>query len=378
MTSTYDVVVIGAGAMGSAAAWALAERGRDVVVCEQFELGHVRGGSHGATRIFRVGSEQAEKVELALQAHRLWRELEEESGEALLRVTGAVEHGLEPSTARAMSSLLDRWNIDHEVFDPAEATRRWPTMRFADTVLYQPGGGAIDADRAGAALRRLAVSRGARILAGQAARRIQILDDARVRVELESGSVEAQAAVVTAGPWTPRLLAGLVDLPTITVTQEQPRFFAPVDATRSWPSFVHWRRETGRWGRHESYGLFEPGSGVKVGLHRSGSVVDPDERDFAVDPEVDEALVAYVRHWFPGLDADRSTAISCLYDNTETEEFVIDRLGPVTFATGFNGEGFKFVPAIGRLVRDLVIDRVITPSRFSVAGHAGALTSRSR
>ncbi len=55
----HDVAIVGAGAMGSATAWALAKAGRDVVVLEQFELGHARGGSHGATRIFRVGTEQS-------------------------------------------------------------------------------------------------------------------------------------------------------------------------------------------------------------------------------------------------------------------------------------------------------------------------------
>jgi sarcosine oxidase len=277
-----------------------------------------------------------------------------------------------------MSALLDQQHIDHEVLGDEEATGRWPGMRFEGSVLHQPGGGALDADRAGATLRRLAVSRGARMIEGQPVRRIRILDDGRVSAELDDRTLEARAAVVTVGPWAPRLLSGLVDLPKITVTQEQPRFFAPVDPAQPWPSFVHWRQEAGRWGRYESYGLYEPGSGVKVGLHGSGPVVDPDTRDFAVDPDLDEALHAYVRRWFPGLDAERSTAISCLYDNTDAEEFIIDRVGPVTFATGFHGEGFKFVPAIGQLLRDLAVGRVQTPSRFSVAGHAGALTGRSR
>ncbi|HSS67476.1 MAG TPA: FAD-dependent oxidoreductase, partial [Nocardioidaceae bacterium] len=72
---------------------------------------------------------------------------------------------------------------------------------------------------------------------------------------------------------------------------------------------------------------------------------------------------------FPGLDPERSTAISCVYDNTENGDFVIDRLGPIVVATGFNGEGFKFVPLIGEMLRDLVLDVAEPPAMFALARH---------
>ena len=111
---------------------------------------------------------------------------------------------------------------------------------------------------------------------------------------------------------------------------------------------------------------------MKVGLHATGPVVDPDTRDFAVEPESDARLLRYVEKWFPGLDASRSTAISCLYDNTPTDNFVIDRVGPITVAAGFCGQGFKFVPLIGEYVRDLVTGEASVPSRFRLSSHAGA------
>ncbi len=89
-----DVVVVGGGGMGSAAAWRLAGRGADVVLLERFEPGHVRGASHGASRIFRVSYGEPVYIRLAREAHGLWRELEAESGVPLLTVTGSVNHGL--------------------------------------------------------------------------------------------------------------------------------------------------------------------------------------------------------------------------------------------------------------------------------------------
>jgi sarcosine oxidase len=132
---------------------------------------------------------------------------------------------------------------------------------------------------------------------------------------------------------------------------------------------VHWRDDDGEWGEYESYGLYEAGAGVKVGLHASGPPVDPDDRDFAPEPSRDDALRTYVREWFPGLDPERSTPISCVYDNTENGDFVIDRLGPIVVATGFNGEGFKFVPLIGELLRDLVLDVADPPAMFALDRH---------
>src|SRR5688572_2436570 len=91
--SRCDVVVVGLGAMGSAAAWHLAARGRHVIGLEQYAQGHDLGSSHGAARIFRVAYEQDDYVRLALEALSLWRQLEEQSGREVLTQTGAIDYG---------------------------------------------------------------------------------------------------------------------------------------------------------------------------------------------------------------------------------------------------------------------------------------------
>jgi sarcosine oxidase len=155
-------------------------------------------------------------------------------------------------------------------------------------------------------------------------------------------------------------LAGLVELPPIVVSLEQPRFFTSAEDSTSWPVFVHWRDEPGAYGQAAGFGCVEPGVGVKVGLHHSGPAVDPDNRPPA-DPELEAAIVDYVRQWFPGLDPEGSKPISCLYDSTPDGRFVVDRLGPIVVATGFSGEGFKFVPVIGEVIRDLVTGTAPSP-----------------
>lgn len=349
---TYDVAVVGAGAMGSAAARALAAAGREVVVLEQFTLGHERGGSHGATRLFRPAADDAEVAELTERARPLWRELEADSGETLLEETGGIDHGMSAASVEVFRSLHAATG---SVLAAEEAAQRWPGFRFETPVLYQPGSGRLYADRTVHALHTVASRLGAEFRVQSPVRALRLYDDL-VELDVPGGAVRAQQVVVTTGPWTPKLLGGLVPLPRFTVTQEQPRFFTPLSDDLEWPSFVHWGPDC--------YGLYEPGSGVKVGMHASGPEVDPDTRDFRPEPVRDSALQRYVAEWYPGLNPGRSTAISCLYDNTPSARFVIDRAGPITVAAGFSGQGFKFVPLVGELVRDLVTGGAKAPARF--------------
>lgn len=375
MTTVHDVVVVGAGAMGSAAARALAAAGRDVVVLEQYHLGHDRGGSHGGSRLYRLAADDAEIIRLAVRAGELWRELESESGRALLQITGGVEHGVGEGAVDTFRTLFGAQGVEHEVLDPDEAVERWPGMRFESKVLFQPGAGRLHADYAVETLQKEASRLGADLRPHTPMNGMRVLDrgdgfgDGLVEIDTPGGALRARQVVVTVGPWASSLLDGLVALPELTITQEQPRFFEAVSAELEWPSFVHWRRGQGRLGAAESYGLSEPGMGIKVGLHATGPVVDPDSRDFEIEPQADRELIHYVDEWFPGLDSHASRAISCLYDNTPSDDFVIDRVGPISVATGFCGQGFKFVPLIAEFLRDLVTGDGSAPARYGLPAH---------
>ncbi|MEJ3745977.1 N-methyl-L-tryptophan oxidase [Actinomycetes bacterium KLBMP 9797] len=358
-----EVIVIGGGAMGSAAAWALARDGRDVHLIERFGPGHDRGGSHGATRIFRLVYAEPDYVALAQRALRMWRELAAESGETLLTTTGAIDHGLAGPVLGGVTDVLTARRVPFDVLSPAEARRRWPGMAFGSPVLHQPDGGRLMADTAVRTLQRLAAAAGARISHHRAATGITVRDDDTVEVGTDDGVLRAPQVVVAVGSWAPALLRGLVHLPAVTVTQEQPAHFTALSVASQWPSFIHWRSG------FDAYGLLTPGEGVKVGFHGNGPVVDPDRRDFTPAEEGSRMLRDYVRRWLPGLDPDTAAPISCLYDNTSSRDFVIDRVGPVTVATGFSGHGFKFVPVIGRIVADLVTGARPAPQRFTLAAH---------
>lgn len=373
-----DAVVVGGGLVGSAAAWQLARRGNEVVLLERFGPRHVHGASHGASRIFRRTYADPTYVALASEAETAWRELESQTGTSLLTPTGGLDHG-SPAAVAGLVASLEATGQAHELLPAAEAAHRWPGLRFETDVLHSPGTGRLHADDAVAALQQAAGDAGAQVRHHVRVARIELATGDAV-VHLEDGtSLRTAHLVVAAGAWTPVLLDGLVALPRITVTQEQPAHFRAGVPTDDWPAVVHHTRP-GDDAPTDAYALATPGEGYKVGLHGAGAVVHPDERDYAPTPDGQAALAAYVRRWFPGLDPATADPISCTYATTEDENFVLDRRGPLTVAAGFSGHGFKFGPVLGRVLADLVEGRE-APAMFaldSVRSAARGLSTGSR
>jgi sarcosine oxidase len=346
LTRRADVVVIGAGAMGSATAWWLARRGRHVVVLERFEHLHQRGSSHGGSRIFRFAYPDVEWVRMAQAALPLWREVEAATGATLLDTTGGIDHGAAFAVG-AVGDALAAAGASHDWLEPEAATERWPGMRFDGRVLFQPDAGRCRADDTVRALALGAGQAGAEVYYEQGVEELSVDgDEAVVRTGFDE--YRAPVAVVAAGPWTAALLRDLVPLPPLTVTKEQVFHFLATNDETQWPSYIH----------HQTpyrYGLETPDEGVKVAEHHGGRVVDPDQRDFEIDVEGEAAVVRYVEQWLPGLDPMPVTAATCLYTTTPDERFVVERHGPLVVVSACSGHGFKFTPLIGRMAADLAL-----------------------
>ncbi|MBB2942695.1 sarcosine oxidase [Actinoplanes lutulentus] len=349
-----DVVVVGGGAMGSAAAWQLARRGKDVLLLERFAPGHHQGASHGASRIFRLVYAEPDYIALARRALTLWSELESATGTDLLDLTGGVDHG-DPALVEPIAAAMDAAGVPGQWLARDEAAERWPGLRFDGPAFFHPSTGRVHADHAVTALQAAAASQGAVVKHETPVRHIVVRGNDHAEVVTDDGVVHARRVVVAVGAWTSKLLPFPVSL---TVTQEQPAHFTPLSEDVRWPSFIHHG--------HEVYGMLTPGEGVKVGLHGTGIPVDPDSRDFAAEPSRAAQLADYVRSWVPGVDPATAAPISCTYTTTPTSDFIVDRTGPLVVAAGFSGHGFKFTPAIGELVADLA-GGASGPHRFSFA-----------
>jgi sarcosine oxidase len=320
------VVVVGAGVMGCAAAWALSERGAEVTVVEQFDLDTTRGSSHGRSRIFRVAYPDPEWVRVAQEAYAGWRDLERASGEELLRLYGLVELAADPALTSAR--VLDECSVDYRLLDAAQVRELGATLPNGWTALFAPDAGIVLADRARRAFLDVA---GTPLETG---RRVDSLNE-----------LDADIVVVTAGPWVTRLVP---DVP-VRVTRETVAYFRREGPPP--PSIVDLNAETGG---HGMYSLHDPVHGLKAGAHHAGSEADPDA-DGAPDPAIVARIAAWVRERFPDVDPEPVEVDTCMYTTTADQSFVLERVGRVVVGSACSGHGFKFAPAVGRRLAELAL-----------------------
>ena len=362
MTSDVEYLIIGAGGMGSAAAYHLARDGRSVLLLEQFTIGHTRGSSHGESRIIRLSYDLPIYVQLAQAACGLWTELEQEAGQVLLHRTGGLDLSAPYHPAfEACVASLSALHVRRELLTADEIHRRFPVFRVADKTigLYQADAGILPASQCVRVMIDRAIHYGAVVIEQAPVRSIQ-LDDHGAAVKTDQATYHCRKLIICAGAWAGPLLATLGMTLPLTVTQEQYAFFAP--PTTAWcqpdrmPVFIHYGDPAGT-PRVDYYGFPIFGhAGVKVGEHHAGPIVTADTRSFEVDTERLQHLSDYVRVTLPATRGEVLQAATCLYTNTPDQHFIIDRLPAyphVAVAAGFSGHGFKFAILVGRILADL-------------------------
>jgi sarcosine oxidase len=357
----FDVVVCGLGAMGSAALYHLARRGKRVLGLERYAPGHDRGSSHGRTRIIRLGYfEHPSYVPLLRRAYTLWRELEGATGRRLLHVTGIAEIG--PPEGVLVNGTLAAARLHglrHDVFAAAELMRRFPAFRVPpDHVgVIQPDGGFLDVEPSIAAQIALATAAGAEIRCGETIRAIEPRTGA-VRIVSESGAVEAGAAIIAAGAWMPVLVPALAD--RLRATREVTGWFEVSDVdlipAGRFPVFIIESRHGMHYGVPPQGGA-GIGASIKVAKHHHRhETVDPDAYDRTVSAQ-DEALIrAAIADHLPAASGRLMAAETCLYTMTPDGHFLVDRLPDarnIVVASPCSGHGFKFAPVIGEILADL-------------------------
>jgi sarcosine oxidase len=351
---SVDVVVVGAGVLGLAAARSLAKRGRRVVVCEQATVGHDGGGSKGSARIFRLGYDEPWYVRLALTAQTMWRQWEDEAETTLLTTTGQVTLG---DDLEVLAQALAVGGAPFARMTPGEVADRYPVLSVSTPAIFEPSSGVIDVGRCLAALQRVP---GVEVREHSRVTRCDD-DGRRVRLTVESPGatlvLEAPVAVVCAGPWTGPLVAHVATNLHPWPTLEQVAYLTPVDvAVAELPVVVERRRP---W----FYGLPDFGRGLmKVSLHGAGPAMALDQLGQWESWDVpDQALMAELsesaRRILPGLAPEPVDSERCLYDNTPDGDFVIDRVGNVIIGSGTSGHGFKFAPLLGEVLADLATEK---------------------
>jgi sarcosine oxidase len=356
---TYDVIVVGAGAMGSAAAYRLARRGRRVLALDAHAPPHRMGSSHGGTRIIREAYyEHPLYVPLVRRAYEAWAEVEAESGRTLYVRTGGMMVGPEDGAlvSGARASALEH-AIPHELLTADEVRRRYPHFRVPEgmAALLEHRAGVLIPEACVETHLALARAHGAETRFGEAAAGWRE-DGEGVEVATAAGTYCADRLVLAAGAWMPELLGGLLPLQVERQTfhwyrpAEEPEAFGPARCP-----IALWEYGAGRF-----LATFpDVGGGVKAQVHHEGALVTPAGVARATTPEDEAPVLALLRRFLPGAAGPRVDTAVCLYTNTPDAHFVLDRhpASPrVVVASPCSGHGFKFASAIGEAVAALALD----------------------
>ena len=373
-TTRADLIVIGAGLAGCAAARAAAARGLGVIVLEMFGPANHNGSSHGSARIFRRAYPDPLYVRLTGEAETRWRELEDAAGEQLLTLTGGLDFGAVRDPA-GLHAVLSASGVPSELLAPEAAAERWPQFDFgrAGPVLYHPGAGVLDPELAMAAMLRLAAADGAVVRFGIPVTKVEVASDGEGAIaHTNTGSYTAPVIAVAAGAWTAPLLDGVVALPPLTVTQQEFFHFAPArppaPGEDPWPVFICQDGDDNCYGLPGGRDGGVPGA-VKVGEHTAHAPTTAEIRDYYVEPDVRARVADFAARHVPGLTPQPLNEATCLYTGTASEDFVLDRRGPFVVASPCSGHGAKFAPLMGEYMAGLIAGEPVPEPRFSLAGH---------
>ncbi|HEX4009703.1 MAG TPA: N-methyl-L-tryptophan oxidase [Solirubrobacteraceae bacterium] len=360
---TSDVIVVGLGAMGSAACRQLAARGVTVVGIDQYAPPHPWGSTHGDTRITRLAiGEGREYVPLVRRSHELWREIEREAGTPLLTQSGVLvlAHPSSPFLTETLAAA-DEYAIAHERLATAEIRARFPMFTVGEqTVGYlEPKGGYVRPEAAVTAQLELARRDGAQLRLGERVRRWRATATG-VTVTTDAETYAADRLLLCPGAWIAELFPEGRDLFAV---YRQVLCWWPIDRgyeqLRDMPAFVC---DVG--GGQEGFvhldgfygfpAIDGPGGGIKLAAESFEQPTVPDGRRHPpTRTEIEGLARRYVAPYLPWLGSWTLRTASCLYTSTRGCRFVIDRHpihDTVLIVSACSGHGFKHSPAIGEAV----------------------------
>jgi sarcosine oxidase len=358
--TNYDAVVLGTGGVGSSAAFHLARRGARVLGIDRFPGGHDRGSSHGETRIIRQAYfEHPDYVPLLVRAYELWRELEIEAAEKLLFQVGLLQIGpANGAVVRGVLASSQQHGLAIEQHTAAEIHRRWPGFHVPEGLVgvFESAAGYLLVERSVLAHLAAAEKCGAEFRFGCSACSFD-REGSGVAVELESGEVlHADKLIVTAGPWTPQLLADL-GVPLV-VRRKHVYWFPAADeyhADRGFPTFLFELPHGVFYGFPQIDSL-----GLKAAEHSGGNrVEDPLIDQRVLDPHDLARVQDFLSTCLPGVGRPHVRHSVCYYTMSPDEHFIVDQhpeMPNVLFAAGLSGHGFKFTSVLGQALAEMALE----------------------
>ena len=353
----FDTIVVGLGAMGSAALYHLASRGVRVLGIDRFAPPHLHGSTHGRTRIIREAYyEHPCYVPIVQRAYDLWAALERDAGESLFVRTGGLMIGPPDGSlfGGALRSAREH-GLEHTILSPDEVHARFPGFRVPteSMALLEPRAGLLFPEKSVEAHLTLAQRAGATLRTGVTVTGWDA--DEGVEIRTDAGAFRANTLILAAGPWLPALVPEL-ELP-LEIERQLFHWFEPASHPE-WYDAAHSPISLIEYDDERFFATFpNVGHGVKAGIHHEGEVIDPDAPRVPASAAEGAEMHALLARYLPqaaGKILDRAT---CVYTNTPDHDFLIDTHPAhpnVLIASPCSGHGFKFSSAIGEILANLV------------------------
>lgn len=357
---TYDVIVLGAGGVGSAALYELSRRGIRALGIDRFHPPHDRGSTHGETRVIRMAYfEHPDYVPLLREAYRAWGELEAATGLALFHEVGLLEVG--PPDGIVVPGVLraaQQHSLRIEPLSAAEIENRWSGFRVAGDLVgvFERNAGYLLVEQCVEAQLQAAQENGAELLTGVIVEGWSTAGGA-IQVNTNVGQFSAARLIVAAGPWSEALLRDAA--PRLEVRRKSLFWFdAPdsrFDVASGFPVYL-FELPAGVF-----YGFPRlDGRRMKVAEHSGGAVVvDPARVNRGMDADEQARVERFLAGHLPGVQRSVVDHAVCLYTMSPDEHFILG-LHPananVVFVAGLSGHGYKFTPVLGRALVELALD----------------------
>jgi sarcosine oxidase len=386
MTTRFDTIVIGLGAMGSAALYQLAKAGQRVLGIDQFAPPHRLGSSHGETRITRLAcGEGPEYTQFATRSHQIWRELEAKTGRSLLVQNGflaisgegprAANHE-NPDFLATTIEAAERAGIAHELLSDAEVRQRHPAFNVLnrDRAYFEPEAGYVFPEECIAAQLRQATALGAEARTDELVTGFAKAGSS-AQVTTDRSNYTADKIIITAGAWLPGLLPRERGEPFIVRRQVLYWFKLKPDASADdhrpdrFPVYI-WQLPA----RQAIYGFPWTGEGapmIKIATEQYDTSTSPAAIDRTVTESETRAMYdEYVAPYFLGASPDCDRSAVCMYTCVDKARFIIDELPGdprVIVASPCSGHGFKHSAAIGEALADLAINGKQSAKKFDLS-----------
>lgn len=362
----YDAIVVGLGGMGTATLYHLARKGARVLGVEQFGVAHDRGSSHGQTRLIRMAYfEHADYVPLLRESFAAWDDLCAATGQDLFVRTGLALWG-SPEGGEVLPGTLasaEKYAIPLHVWDHDEARRQLPLHRAPEgfRCAFEPGAGFLRVEACVQAHVDQARALGATVVDHAIVRNWRP-DGAGVAVEFNGQTVHAAQLVLTTGAWSGPVLRELgADLTVHRNALVWLRSSQAHSLAAGAPCFG-FALPTGFF-----YGFPAlDDRGLKAALHLPGDrLADPALVERARRPTDTAPVVDFAAACLPEAGPEVTDSAVCLYEMSPDGHFVVDRhprWPQVLIAGGFSGHGFKFAPAMGRVLADAALGAPLDPA----------------